>query len=101
MLESLESIQCHVNESAESLSNVVAPPMFLTLDASGIQEATTKDQISKYKLDLIVCVNMIHIAPWGATVGLMKVANELLTEDGCLYCYGPYKVGGTAVESNL
>jgi len=52
-------------------------------------------------VDVIICINMIHISPWEATLGLMKLAGECLTDDGILYCYGPYKEGGTAVESNL
>ena len=52
-------------------------------------------------LDLIICINMIHISNWEATLGLMKVAGEKLSRKGYLYCYGPYKIGGTAVESNL
>ena len=98
MSDSLESIQCYINEN--SLSKIVEPPMFLTLDESGIQEASTKESVAA-DLDLVICVNMIHISPWEATLGLMKVASESLSPSGCLYCYGPYKVGGTAVESNL
>jgi SAM-dependent methyltransferase len=52
-------------------------------------------------LDLVVNINMIHISPWAATQGLMKISSELLRSGGVLYCYGPYKVGGTAAESNL
>lgn len=51
--------------------------------------------------DLATCVNMIHIAPWEATLGLMECAGKVLRKGGLLVCYGPYKVGGTAVESNL
>ena len=52
-------------------------------------------------VDLVTCINMIHIAPWEATVGLMSCAGRVLRKGGILYCYGPYKVGGTAVPSNL
>eukprot|EP00568_Trieres_chinensis_P009756 CAMPEP_0183310042 /NCGR_PEP_ID=MMETSP0160_2-20130417/28511_1 /TAXON_ID=2839 ORGANISM="Odontella Sinensis, Strain Grunow 1884" /NCGR_SAMPLE_ID=MMETSP0160_2 /ASSEMBLY_ACC=CAM_ASM_000250 /LENGTH=81 /DNA_ID=CAMNT_0025474185 /DNA_START=1 /DNA_END=246 /DNA_ORIENTATION=+ len=31
----------------------------------------------------------------------MSCASAALKPGGMLYCYGPYKVGGTAVESNL
>ncbi len=51
--------------------------------------------------DLVTCINMIHIAPWEATIGLMECAGKTLREGGILLCYGPYKIGGTAVESNL
>jgi len=51
--------------------------------------------------DLVTCINMIHIAPWEATIGLMECAGKTLRKGGILLCYGPYKIGGTAVESNL
>jgi len=51
--------------------------------------------------DLVTCINMIHIAPWEATIGLMECAGKTLRKGGILMCYGPYKIGGTAVESNL
>jgi len=40
--------------------------------------------------DAIVNINMIHIAPWAATQGLMKGAGRLLDIDGILFPYGPY-----------
>jgi Protein of unknown function (DUF938) len=105
--DSLHSIQCYIEDNADALSEVATHPMALTLDAQGIQETNTKNELLGSKsgdqstFDLIVCINMIHISPWEATLGLMKLAGESLSEKGCLYCYGPYKVGGTAVESNL
>merc|ERR1719457_378685 len=50
---------------------------------------------------LMTCINMIHISPWSATVGLFKVSSQFLADNGVLLCYGPYKVNGTAAESNL
>lgn len=44
--------------------------------------------------DAIVCINMIHISPWRAALGLMAGAGRLLRESGVLYTYGPYKRGG-------
>lgn len=51
--------------------------------------------------DLVTNINMIHISPWEATIGLMECAGKTLRKGGILLCYGPYKKGGTAVESNL
>jgi SAM-dependent methyltransferase len=42
----------------------------------------------------IVNINMIHISPWRATLGLMAGAEALLPTGGMLYLYGPYKQGG-------
>lgn len=52
--------------------------------------------------DAIVCINMVHIAPWSACVGLMAGAARTLPSGGVLYLYGPYKEGGEhTAESNL
>lgn len=45
-------------------------------------------------LDAVVCINMIHIAPWAATEGLMACAAKLLKKGGILYMYGPYRRNG-------
>ncbi len=42
----------------------------------------------------IVAINMIHIAPWAATLGLLAGAHQLLPPGGLLYLYGPYQQQG-------
>ena len=42
----------------------------------------------------ILCINMVHISPWAATLGLMRGAGTLLPPGGVLYLYGAYKRGG-------
>ena len=42
----------------------------------------------------IVCINMIHISPWQATLGLFAGAGRLLAPGGLLFLYGPYRFGG-------
>jgi len=44
--------------------------------------------------DAIVCINMIHISPWEATVALMQGAGARLPAGGVLVTYGPYRRGG-------
>ena len=44
--------------------------------------------------DAIVCINMIHISPWEATVALMRGAGEILPAGGVLVTYGPYRREG-------
>lgn len=39
----------------------------------------------------IVTINLIHIAPWSACLGLLAGANRILPIGGVLYLYGPYK----------
>jgi SAM-dependent methyltransferase len=42
------------------------------------------------KADAVVCINMTHISPWAATVGLLRNAARLLPQSAVLFIYGPY-----------
>mgnify|MGYP006268860149 FL=1 len=44
--------------------------------------------------DAVTCINMIHIAPWEATLGLMAGAARIIPPGGLLFLYGPYKREG-------
>jgi SAM-dependent methyltransferase len=46
--------------------------------------------------DAVLCINMIHIAPWRAAEGLIAGAARILPPGrGLLYLYGPFKRAGT------
>src|SRR6266851_1683693 len=47
------------------------------------------------RVDAVVAINMIHIAPWTAAAGLMAGAGRLLAPGGVLYLYGPFKESGS------
>lgn len=52
--------------------------------------------------DAVVCINMIHISPWEATVGLIGGAARVLPGGGALFLYGPYfREGIDTAPSNL
>ncbi len=42
----------------------------------------------------IVCINMIHIAPWECTLNLLEESGALLKRKGFLMLYGPFKKNG-------
>jgi hypothetical protein len=48
--------------------------------------------------DGIICINMVHISPWEATLGLIKGAAAILPPASPLYLYGPYKREGFATS---
>lgn len=48
----------------------------------------------KGEIGAIANINMIHIAPWSACLGLMAGAGRILPPNGILYLYGPYKQNG-------
>ena len=59
----------------------IAPP--LALDASAGEWPI------EYA-DAILCINMVHISPWAATLGLLAGAAQLLPSGAPLILYGPY-----------
>jgi SAM-dependent methyltransferase len=52
--------------------------------------------------DAAVCINMVHISPWAASIGLFKGCAAVLSPDAPLILYGPYLEEGVATApSNL
>lgn len=50
----------------------------------------------------VLCINMIHIAPWAATLGLLRHAAVALPPGGALILYGPFlREGVPAAEGNI
>ena len=45
-------------------------------------------------VDAVISANMIHIAPWQASVGLFRGAADLVGPDGLVFFYGPFIVDG-------
>ncbi|TXN09791.1 DUF938 domain-containing protein [Methylobacterium sp. WL122] len=76
------SIVAHARGAA--LANIQSP---LAIDAVRQRWPVTR-------ADAVVAINMIHIAPWDATIGLTAGAEAMLAEGGVLYLYGPFREGG-------
>src|SRR6476661_9818595 len=43
--------------------------------------------------DAMISLNMVHIAPWAATLGLLAGGKRLLRPGGVLFLYGPFMIG--------
>ncbi|MET1755470.1 DUF938 domain-containing protein [Novosphingobium sp. RD2P27] len=52
------------------------------------------------RADALLCINMVHISPWEATVGLMAGARRLLAKGAPLLLYGPYRRGDRPLETS-
>lgn len=50
----------------------------------------------------VLCINMAHIAPWAATLGLLRGAARVLEAGAPLVLYGPWiRAGVATAPSNL
>lgn len=88
----LYNIEAYVAQ--EDLTNVYAPMVLDVQSDSWLIEAQT--------VDLVVCINLLHIAPWSACAALMRGCARHLAPGGKLVTYGPYFEDGTpAAASNL
>jgi cyclopropane fatty-acyl-phospholipid synthase-like methyltransferase len=87
--------------SAESRASVEAWRSEAQNVAAPIELDVTKRPWPVDAFDVIVCINMIHIAPWTACEALLSEAPLHLAPRGLLFLYGPYMRGGKhTAESN-
>jgi cyclopropane fatty-acyl-phospholipid synthase-like methyltransferase len=73
----------------------VRPPLDIDVHSAswGVEE--------RAPFDAIVSINMIHIAPWSATLALLDGAARLLGAGGSLFLYGPFmRIGRHTAPSN-
>jgi len=84
--ESIDAWCVHAN------AGNVQPPM--ELDAATAWPLGNPGLPPASALTAIVCINVLHIAPWAVAEGLLAGARRHLAPDGILYLYGPYKRNG-------
>jgi len=77
--ETLEILRAR--RDAADLPNLAPPLVLNTAEPEGWQLDNA---------DAIVCINMIHISPWAATMGLLAGAARVLPAGAPLILYGPY-----------
>jgi SAM-dependent methyltransferase len=46
------------------------------------------------RADVVVAINIVHIAPWTTAQGLIAGAARVLAPGGLLFLYGPFREGG-------
>jgi len=54
----------------------------------------TREPWSVESVNVVVCINMIHISPWAACGALMRGTGRVLSPGGLLFLYGPYRRNG-------
>lgn len=88
----LYNIEAYTDQA--ELTNVYAPRQLNVMDTHWLPEGET--------VDLVLCINMLHIAPWDACAALMQGSARHLAPQGKLVTYGPYFEDGVPpADSNL
>ncbi|MEO1147081.1 MAG: DUF938 domain-containing protein [Cyanobacteria bacterium J06638_22] len=73
----------------ESNASNVKPPV--KIDLTDIE---TWSDLKGQKFDVIFCINIFQVAPLSIADGMMQCAADLLTSQGFLFIYGPFKLNG-------
>lgn len=109
-LEIASGTGAHLALNAPALPSLLWHPTDLTLDSLASEALEPDNVLPAEVLDatadvadwpesvtgvsegyaLVLCVNMIHIAPRAATTGLLRGVEKLLAPDGVLVLYGPF-----------
>lgn len=67
--------------TAESGAANILPPVLIDVE---------QHEWPVHKVDAMLCINMLHISPWSATLALFRHAARLLPSGAALYLYGPF-----------
>ena len=92
------STHASISEWTKDFRDRVLPPIpfdITTFETFDLPQAFEND-----KIDIVICINMIHISPFECTSCLFRFANSFGNKDAAVLTYGPYAVEGRMVESN-
>lgn len=88
----LYNIDAYLDQT--DLTNVWAPMQLSVMQDDWLPQGDT--------VDLVLCINMLHIAPWATCDALMRGAARVLAPEGRLITYGPYLEDGIpTTDTNL
>ena len=97
--------QVAMHESIVSWTSTLKPgvvnkPVALDVINDGF-ELVLPDSFKSNNVDIMICINMIHISPIECTNRLFKMASKCLKKTGFLLTYGPYRVNQYMTDSNI
>lgn len=109
--QTLKHISNHILFNPPIINNLsevnIFAPMALDLQQYHDSPSGYKDQLLTHgyheqSVDIMICINMIHITPLPITYYLFEFASVYLSdhENSMLITYGPYAIQGRMIESN-
>lgn len=85
------------NCAAPLLLDAAKPESWPVASASAIlcinmdcYSCSSKKSVGCRKFDACVCINMVHISEWAATIGFFNGCAQVLTNEASIILYGPY-----------
>lgn len=84
---------CPAENLCPAIALDVCEPIW-AVEQNESRESSPKINFKQDPIKAIVNINMIHIAPWSACLGLIAGAKRILPPGGILYLYGPFKQDG-------
>tara|TARA_R110002073_G_scaffold78192_4_gene188694 strand:+ start:4670 stop:5347 length:678 start_codon:yes stop_codon:yes gene_type:complete len=91
--------------SQDAWAAEAAPNMRLSLDLDltrpGWETDLAGGDAEPSVYDALVCLNVIHIAPWAVAEAIAAASQRLIADAGLVYLYGPYLEGPETAPSNL
>jgi len=89
------------DQSITNVGSQILPPKSLDVMKYEDEYSSLPDEFQNCNTDLLICINMIHISPFECTSALFKLAKFCVRSGGYVMTYGPYRVDGQMVESNI
>lgn len=83
--------------AADGLNGRMHSPIAAHLETDGPSDPSV---LSAHTYVGVVCINVLHIAPWSAAEGLFRTAAQALGPEGRLFLYGPFSRRGEMAEGN-
>ncbi len=88
--ESVEKWRAH-----HGVNNVMDP---FALDASESWNLKGDHAPQSGDIQAVLCINVLHVAPWSVAQGVLKGSAAHLGREGALFLYGPYSVDGQHIS---
>ncbi|HCA95047.1 MAG TPA: SAM-dependent methyltransferase, partial [Cyanobacteria bacterium UBA9226] len=86
--------ECHPAENLHSAIAIDVRDSIWAVEKAQLPESLSGLDLIENPIRAIVNINMIHISPFSACLGLMAGAKRILPKGGILYLYGPFKING-------
>lgn len=86
--------ECHPAENLHSAIAIDVRDSIWAVEKEQLPESLPGFDLIQNPIRAIVNINMVHISPFSACLGLMAGARRILPKGGILYLYGPFKING-------